>query len=163
MKQKPLVPLLGIFLTLTWLLLNDSLTLGQLLLGGLFATLISLAITRLRPLPAWPRRLHLAIGLISRVTIDIIRSNLAVAGLILRASRQRQPHSGFMQIPLDLRDPHGLAILSMIVTATPGTVWSGHDVENNILTLHVLDLQDEAVWIRTIKERYERPLLEIFQ
>jgi multicomponent K+:H+ antiporter subunit E len=31
------------------------------------------------------------------------------------------------------------------------------------LTIHVLDLIDEREWIRTIKNRYERRLLEIFE
>jgi len=30
------------------------------------------------------------------------------------------------------------------------------------LTIHVLDLVDETEWVRTIKGRYERLLLEIF-
>ena len=162
MKSKPLLPVLSLFLLAMWLLLNDSLTLGQLLLGMLFAAFITHAVTRLRPLSARPRRLYNAIRLLFHVVLDVIRSNGAVAWLILRPSR-RPPRSAFMQIPLELRDPHGLAMLSMIVTATPGTVWSGHDLENNILTLHVLDLQDEGAWLRIIKERYERPLLEIFQ
>ena len=70
---------------------------------------------------------------------------------------------GVMKIQLDMRAPHGLAMLSIIVTATPGTVWAGHDAERNVLTLHVLDLQDEAAWVHTIKHRYERPLMEIFE
>jgi multicomponent K+:H+ antiporter subunit E len=31
------------------------------------------------------------------------------------------------------------------------------------LTLHVLDLDDEARWIRIIKERYESRLMRIFE
>jgi multicomponent K+:H+ antiporter subunit E len=54
-------------------------------------------------------------------------------------------------------------MLSIIITGTPGTVWAGHDPVGNILTLHVLDLQDEDAWIRTVKDRYERPLMEIFE
>ncbi len=162
MKRKPLLPLLPVALLAMWLLLNDTFSAGQIVLGLLLVALVILAAASLRPLPAWPRRLHRAIGLIVNVTLDIIRSNLAVGSIILGTSR-RQPRIGFMKIPLDMRDPHGLAMLTIIVTATPGTVWSGHDVENNVLTLHVLDLQDEAVWVRTIKQRYERPLMEIFE
>ena len=162
MKQQPLLAVLGVFLTVMWLLLNDSLSVGQHALGALCAALISFAVARLRPLRARPRRLHLAIGLLFQVGLDIIRSNLAVGRLILSTSH-RSPHSAFIQIPLELRDPHGLAILSLIVTATPGTVWSGHDADHNVLTLHVLDLQDEAIWVHTIKQRYERPLMEIFE
>jgi multicomponent K+:H+ antiporter subunit E len=131
-------------------------------LGIGFAVLITVAVARLRPLPAWPHRLHVAIGLVWHVLIDIVRSNLAVGRIILGASR-RQPMIGFMKIPLDMRDPHGLAMLTVIITGTPGTVWAGHDAESNVLTLHVLDLKDEEAWVRTIKDRYERPLMKIFE
>jgi multicomponent K+:H+ antiporter subunit E len=72
-------------------------------------------------------------------------------------------HSGFLEIPLELRDPHGLVVLAVIVTSTPGTSWAGVSPGGRTLTLHVLDLKDEEGWIRLIKERYERPLLRIFQ
>lgn len=162
MKIRPLIPLMPPVLLAIWLLLNDSLAPGQIALGIVFAGLITWAVARLRPLPAWPRKLHLAFGLSLRVLVDIVRSNIGVGRVILGAAH-RQPLIGFMEIPLDMRDPHGLAMLALIVTGTPGTVWAGHDPEKNILTLHVLDLQDEAAWIRIIKHRYERPLMEIFE
>ncbi|MFP5418229.1 MAG: Na+/H+ antiporter subunit E [Gammaproteobacteria bacterium] len=162
MKRRPRFPVLPAFLLAMWLLLNDSMSSGHIALGLVFALLISAAIVKLRPLPAWPRRLQVAIALVARVLVDIVRSNLAVGRIILGASR-RQPTIGFMKIPLDMRDPHGLAMLAVIITGTPGTVWAGHDPESNVLTLHVLDLQDEAAWTRTIKHRYERPLMEIFE
>ncbi len=51
----------------------------------------------------------------------------------------------------------------IIVTSTPGTVWAGLSPAGDALTLHVLDLKDEAEWIRLIKQRYERPLMRIFE
>lgn len=163
MKRPPRLPVLPVFLAAMWLLLNGSLAPGQVALGIAFALLVTAAVRSLRPLPAWPRRLHVAVGLCWHVFLDIARSNLAVGKIILGATRHRQPRIGFMQIPLEMRDPHGLAMLTIIITATPGTVWSGHNPVNNELTLHVLDLQDEAAWVHTIKQRYERPLMEIFE
>lgn len=162
MRRKPPLPLMPVLLLAMWLLLNDSLGAGQIVLGCVFAVLVTLAVRPLRPLQAWPRRIGAAIGLAGRVLVDIVRSNLAVGSIILGAAT-RQPKIGFMQIPLDMRDPHGLACLAVIITATPGTVWAGRDPQTNVLTLHVLDLQDEAAWVRTIKHRYERPLMEIFE
>ncbi len=162
MKRPPRLPLLPPVLLGVWLLLNDSTSAATIALGTLLALLLSAASTRLRPLPAWPQRLYLACGLIGRVFIDIVRSNFAVGRIVFNATRH-PPRAGFMQIPLDLTDPHGLAMLTIIITGTPGTVWAGHDAQSGILTLHVLDLIDEAAWTRTIKERYERPLMEIFQ
>src|SRR3546814_687158 len=44
-----------------------------------------------------------------------------------------------------------------------GTIWVSYDPIGNMLLIHVLDLVDEQTWIDTIQQRYERPLLEIFQ
>jgi multicomponent K+:H+ antiporter subunit E len=68
-----------------------------------------------------------------------------------------------MTIPIDMRDQYGLAMLACIITATPGTVWAGLSQDGRALTIHVLDLQDEETWVRTIKQRYEWPLMEIFE
>jgi multicomponent K+:H+ antiporter subunit E len=38
-----------------------------------------------------------------------------------------------------------------------------YDSAQNMVTIHVLDLVDEATWIRLFKERYERLLMEIFE
>ena len=62
-----------------------------------------------------------------------------------------------------MRDAHGLAMLAAILTATPGTVWVDLSADGSMLTVHLLDLKDEAAWIRWIKERYERRLMRIFE
>ena len=101
--------LLPLFLVGLWLLLNDTLELAHLLLAVLLALFLDRAIRRLRPLPAWPRRFWLSLQLIGRVFADIVRSNIAVGAIILGATK-RQPTIGFMEIPLELTNPHGLAM-----------------------------------------------------
>ena len=62
-----------------------------------------------------------------------------------------------------------LSILLLLIwllfnqSIAPGTIWVSHDSSASILLIHVLDLVDEQGWIDSIKRRYERPLLEIFQ
>lgn len=155
-------PLLEILLLIMWLVVNQSLALHHWLLGLLFALPIGRLVRTLRPRTARVRHLDQALILCWHVFCDVVRSNFAVGRIILGTVRQ-QPKVGFLDIPLELRDPHGLAALSIIITATPGTVFAGHDPDSNVLTLHVLDLQDEDAWLHTIKHRYERPLMEIFE
>jgi len=161
MKRVP--PLLTILLVVMWLFLNNTVEAGQIVLGIVLAVALMYAATRLRPLQPRVRRLHLAVGLIAVVLVDIVRSNIGVARVVLGLVRDHKVHSEFLEIPLDLHDPHGLAMLAIIVTSTPGTVWVGVAPDGSTLTLHVLDLVDEAAWIHTIKHRYERPLIGIFQ
>jgi multicomponent K+:H+ antiporter subunit E len=89
-----------------------------------------------------------------------VRSNIAVARIILLPPRNRI--SDFVSLPLDLRDPHGLAVLALIITATPGTMWIHFDRTKETLLVHVLDLVDREAWIELIKGRYEALLREIF-
>jgi multicomponent K+:H+ antiporter subunit E len=105
----------------------------------------------------------MALLLLWRVFVDILRSNVAVARIVLGLNGKRPIRSGFLDIPLAMRDPHGLAALSTIVTSTPGTVWVNLSVDGATLTLHVLDLHDEQAWIDTVKQRYETLLMEIFE
>lgn len=154
-------PLMAGFLWLVWLLLQNSLAPGGMLLGAVLAWGLAWAFGKLRPSPVRLRRAWRLLPLLGRVTVDIVHSNLAVARLVLGS--RRHCRSGFLQIPLQLTDPYGLAMLACIVTSTPGTIWVDHDAARQVLLIHVLDLHNEAAWIDTIKQRYERPLLEIFQ
>jgi multicomponent K+:H+ antiporter subunit E len=146
-----------------WLLLNNSASLAHILLGFVIAVLLMLAAAELRPVQPRLRRLWTVVPFVATVLLDIVRSNIAVARIVLGLVRDRPIHSGFIDIPLDLRDPHGLAILASIITSTPGTAWAGVSEDGTSLKLHVLDLKDEAEWIRTIKQRYEQPLMRIFE
>ena len=146
-----------------WLLLNQTLAFGQIMLGALLAILLGWAARRLRPLQPRLRRLYLVPLLLTRVLRDIVRSNVAVARIVLGLVRNREVRSGFVDIPLDMRDPHGLAVLATIVTSTPGTVWVDLSPDNSRLRLHVLDLRDEQDWIDWIKGRYEPLLMGIFE
>jgi multicomponent K+:H+ antiporter subunit E len=159
---RPSLLLAGALLGL-WLLLNQTLAPGDIALGAVLALAISWLGTALRPLRATIRRPHVAAALVFVVLVDVVRSNLAVARIVLGLVRGRELRSGFLEIPLDLRDPHGLAALATIVTATPGTVWADLSADGRMLTLHMLDLGDGQAWIRWFKERYERRLMRIFE
>ncbi len=154
-------PVLTGALLVMWLLLNDTLSLGHALLGLLFALALAWSSGALRPLQPRIRRAHLALVLLGFVLHDIVRSNIGVARIVLGLKRDVRP--GFVKIPLGLTDPHGLAVLAGIVTATPGTVWVDHDVATSTLTLHVLDLKSETELVQWVKDRYERLLLGVFE
>jgi multicomponent K+:H+ antiporter subunit E len=154
-------PLLTAALLLMWMLLT-SFSLGQFLLGAAVAAFASRSMAALQPSKPRLRRWQVIPRLAAIVALDILRSNAAVAAIVLRGSR-RESASGFVAIPLDLRDRTGLAVLACIVTSTPGTAWIEHTYDTNILLIHVLDLADEEEWVALIKNRYERPLMEIFE
>lgn len=155
-------PLLTAVLLAVWLILNEGASPGAIVLGGILSVGAIRVMMRLEPPEGRFRRPLVALQLVLIVLGDIVRSNNAVARIILRvAARERT--SGFVRIPLDLRAPYSLAALACIITATPGTIWVEYDSAGNTLLLHILDLVDEKTWIETIKGRYEKRLIEVFE
>jgi multicomponent K+:H+ antiporter subunit E len=153
-------PLLAASLLAMWLLLN-GLSVEHLIFGSIVAVLASWAMVALQPAKPRVKRWDIVLRLLIAFLDDVLRSNIAVAAIIL-FGRNAGPTSGFVVIPLELRDPTALAALACIITSTPGTVWVDYSPASGNLTIHVLDLQNEQAWIDRIKQRYERLLLEIF-
>ncbi len=155
-------PLLSISLFLLWLLLNQSMSAGTLVMGVVVALAVPMLTNSLRPNEVRIRKPWVAAVLAWHVFIDTYLAIAHVAWLLLtrRASRI---HSDFVLVPLDLRDPSALAVLTMITCLTPGTAWAEISLDRSALLIHVFDMQDKDATIALIKSRYERPLMEIFQ
>lgn len=153
-------PLLSLFLVVLWLLLVNDFSFGQLVLAAILGWSIPL-LSRLfwinPPIIARPwqlcRFLLLVVG-------DIIVANLQVARLVLNPLTQPKP--AFVEVPLDLTDELALTMLASIICLTPGTVSADLSDDRRTLLLHCLDVDDIDELVLQIKERYERPLLEVF-
>lgn len=155
-------PLLSASLCVLWLLLNHSISLGHIVFGALLGWLIPLLTRGLRPLPVRVSSPGTALKLAARVVHDTTVSNWNVVRFLL-FPRQRQHGADFVYIPLQLRDPNGLAVLAMIVCITPGTAWAEISRDRSMLMLHVLEADDPEQIAQYIKTHYERPLMEIFE
>lgn len=161
MKRLLPSPLLSAALFAAWLALNNSASAGNLVLAALFAVTIPLATAALRsdaPRMTWSAGIA---RLAAAVLKDIVLSNVAVARRIL--GPEEAIHPGFVWVPLDIRDPHGIVALASIITMTPGTLSADLSDDRRHLLVHAFNLDDEAALIADIKARYEKPLMEIFE
>jgi multicomponent K+:H+ antiporter subunit E len=162
MKRLLRYPVAWLALVALWLALNDTLAPGQVVIGMIVAFAGVLGLTALDVPRARLRSLPKALVLVAIVVGDIVRSNIAVARVVV-APNARRGRPAFVDIPLELDHPVALVGLACIITATPGTCWAGYDRTTGVLTMHVLDLVDGEAMRRTIKDRYERRLKEIFE
>jgi multicomponent K+:H+ antiporter subunit E len=154
-------PLLTLALALVWLLLVNSFTIGQALLGLLLGWAIPVFTRRF-----WPDRVRIArpwwlVGFLLKVLWDIIVANLAVALLIVGGRRFTRPV--FVSVPLELRSELAISILANTVSLTPGTVSAWLSADHRTLLVHGLRVTDPDALVQEIKTRYERPLVYIFE
>ncbi|MFY0991345.1 Na+/H+ antiporter subunit E [Halomonas sp. C05BenzN] len=154
-------PTLSLVLLTVWLLMVRSIEPGQLLLGTLLAVGIPL-LTRgfWEPLPRVRHPIKL-VRFVLLVLWDIVKANIHVSLLIL--TPRREPHPGFIEYPLEVKDRLTITLLANTITMTPGTVSTNLRLDGSSLLIHVLDMHDEQAIIREIRDHYERPLKEIFE
>lgn len=155
-------PPLSLALFVVWLLLNQSTDAATLLLAALMAVAVPLLTRSLRPATVRMRRPGVALMLVGRVALDMAKSAWTVARILL-TRRTADIQSAFVRVPLQMRDPNGLAVLAMILCLTPGTAWAELSFDSSMLLIHVFDVADEAEFIAQVQQRYERPLMEIFE
>ncbi len=160
--RKRWLPSLPLSLTVFcfWLLMNDEISVGQIVLALLLALTIPLFAARLDREFARIGRLSSVPRMLCLLALDIVRSNITVALQVLGPEQKIRP--GFIWVPLDIGNIHGIAALTSIITLTPGTVSSALSDDRRYLLVHVLNLDDADEVIRQIKTRYEAPLMEIF-
>lgn len=154
-------PILSTGLLGAWLLLNNSIHPRMILMGGVLALVIPL-FTR----AFWPDRPTICrpgsfLRFLPIFAWDVVIANLQVAWLIVNFRRKLRP--GWIVIPLDISDPYALTTLANVISLTPGTVSSELGPGRATLLVHSLDVDDADAMVARIKNRYEKPIKEIFE
>ena len=153
-------PFLSLLLLLLWLLLNNSVAPGQLLLATFLGWGIPLFSRRFWPEPVSFHRPGLMLQFTGRVLIDILVANFIVMRLVL--GPRSAIHPLFVKVPLDIAGDLPMTVLASIVSLTPGTLTAELDSEGGYLLVHALSEADPQQLVGLIKRRYEAPLKEIF-
>ncbi len=153
-------PILTIMLWLIWLLLNNTVAAGHMVLGLILAILIPLWSSAF-----WPEKVRIKAPLtllkfLAIVFYDIVIANMIVAKLILGRNDNLKP--AFFNINLDIQTPLGISILANTISLTPGTVSCDLSIDRRHLLVHALHVDDIPDTIKQIKERYEAPLKKVF-
>jgi multicomponent K+:H+ antiporter subunit E len=148
-------------LLVSWLLLSGDFSPGNILLGIVLAVGIERYARTFNDEPERNVRINGILHLVAVVIKDVIIANIQVAQRVLGPLSALRP--GFVVVPLDLTDRTAIATLGAIITTTPGTVTAALTPDRRFLLVHALDVDDADLLVRTIKQRYERPLKEIFQ
>ncbi|MFQ1702176.1 Na+/H+ antiporter subunit E [Loktanella agnita] len=155
-------PLLSLTLTVFWLGLVNTFTLGNLLLGLVIGITVPMITA-----PYWPDRptIKRPLKLVSYTVIvlwDIIVANIQVA-LIILFKRNADIRSRWVAIPLELTSAEAITVLAGTITLTPGTVSASLAADASCILVHCLHTDDPDAVRDEIKSRYETRLKEIFQ
>lgn len=154
-------PVLTPALTGIWLLLNNSIEPGHILLGLILGWAIPALTFHFWPEKVAIRKPVILFRYLTILLFDIVKANFTVARLILGNPNKLKP--AFVRLPLDLTSDLAISILTNCITLTPGTLSAKLSADRSYLLVHALNETNPDQLIATIKQRYEHPLKEIFE
>ncbi|MFT5448603.1 MAG: multicomponent K+:H+ antiporter subunit E [Gammaproteobacteria bacterium] len=148
--------------TLTvWLLLNNTLAAAHVLLGLLLGFVLPHLTARFSIEGSRIRRPIALLELAVVFLWDVLVANLEVVVLVLGPRARLRPR--LVEVPLEVSSPLAISTLAGIISLTPGTVSVELNADQRVLTVHGLRVLDEQAAAQTMKQRYERRLLEVFE
>lgn len=154
-------PVASGLLALLWLFLQNSAAPGQVIL----AVLVGLAVPALlrEVLPGEARRIDAwRLARFAPVVLaDIVTSNVVAIRQVLGPAGRLRPR--FVTVPLSLEDERTITLLANTVSLTPGTVSAEVSEDRRSLVVHCLSTRDPEALVRTIKDRYEKPIGEMLR
>jgi len=153
------MPFHSLLLFVVWLLLNNTLAFGHILLALFFAWAIPKLVSMLKHGHPTIKKPWLALRYALLVMKDILVANIEVALIVL--GPLNKIHPSFIAIPLDIKSDLGVTLFASTISLTPGTVSTEISEDRKWLYVHALHMDNPEQMIKEAKERYEVPLKEI--
>lgn len=151
--------LLNIFLALLWMFIKVSTDTATFISGYFFGLVILFGFRRFFESRFYLFRIFAVIRLIYIFTIELLLSNIAVLKVILKPKLDIRP--GIFAYPTVLEKDWEITILANLITLTPGTLVIDVSPDNKILYVHAMDIDDAAESIKSIKDTFEKAIMEV--
>jgi multicomponent Na+:H+ antiporter subunit E len=155
------VLLVNLILALVWSLLMGAITLPNLVVGFLLGYGVLWLSKPALGETGYFRRGPAALGFLAFFIKELAISNLVVAHEVLTPRSRRRP--GVVAVPLDARTDLEITFLAQVVTLTPGTLSLDVSEDRSTLYVHTMFLESPDALRRTIKEGFERRVLELLR
>ena len=148
-------------LALAWSLLQGSITTVNLTVGFVFGYLFLAWLAPNEEIRRYVRRLPQAISFTLFYFKEVVLSTLRVALDVITPATYRRP--GIIAMPLDAKTDAEIALLSNLITFTPGTLSLDVSADKKVLYVHCMFLGDPDRDREALKEGLERRVLELLR
>ncbi|WNS74783.1 Na+/H+ antiporter subunit E [Bacillus sp. DTU_2020_1000418_1_SI_GHA_SEK_038] len=151
--------LLNVFLGFLWMFFTVSYEPVTFLKGYLFGIVIIFSFRRFFQSRFYLLRVYAVIKLTLIFIRELILSNISVVKLVLKPKLNIRP--GIFALPIILEKDWEITILANLITLTPGTLVVDISEDNKLLYIHAVDIDDVEDAIVSIKDSFEKAILEV--
>jgi len=151
--------LLNVLLGFMWMVMTVSFEPVAFFKGYLFGLLILYIFRNFFSSRFYLFRILAVLNLTYIFIRELISSNIAVVKTVLKPKLDMKP--GIFAYPTILEKNWEITILANLITLTPGTLVIEVSPDNKILYVHALDINDAQESIDSIKNTFEKAILEV--
>ena len=151
----------NILLTFVWVALTGSFGFLNFLFGFVLGFLILWVITKGDSNAKYFKIIPKIIAFVFFFFYELILANLQVAYDVITPKFYMKP--GIVSVPLDAKTDIEITLLANLISLTPGTLSLDVSDDKKVLYVHAMYVSDKEKFIRSIKNGFERRLLEILR
>lgn len=151
--------LLNFFLAFTWMFMTNSFTPAGFAIGFLVGLAVIILMRRFFTGRLYLTRVWAVIKLILLFLRELILSSIQVLLIVLRPKMNIKP--AIFEMETELKEDWEVTLLSALITLTPGTLVVGISDDQKRLYIHALDFEDIENAVSSIKNTFERAILEV--
>ncbi|WP_449621647.1 Na+/H+ antiporter subunit E [Robertmurraya sp. Marseille-Q9965] len=151
--------LLNVFLAFLWMFIKVSYDLSSFIKGYIFGLIILFVFRRFFNSRFYVGRVIAVIKLLFIFLRELVLSNISVLKVVLKPKLDMRP--GIFAYETVLTKDWEITVLSNLITLTPGTLVVDVSDDNKTLYIHAMDIADVDEAITSIKESFEKAILEV--
>ncbi|MEW9051026.1 MAG: Na+/H+ antiporter subunit E [Neobacillus sp.] len=151
--------LLNVFLAFIWMFLKNDYSSSSFIIGYFLGLLIMLAYRRFFTSRFYLVRVWAVIKLLALFLKELVLSNISVLKHILSPTLNIKP--GIFALKTELTKDWEITILANLITLTPGTLVVDVSLDRQTLYIHAMDIPEKHEAIDSIKNTFERAIMEV--
>lgn len=151
--------LLNFFLAFVWMFMTVSFSPAGFAIGFLVGLGIIILMRRFFSYRLYTSRVWAIIYLVLLFLKELLMSSIQVLRIVLKPNMNLKP--AIFELETELKEDWEITLLSALITLTPGTLVVGISNDQKRLFIHALDFEDIDDAVNSIKDTFERAILEV--
>lgn len=151
---------INLIIAFMWMLLTESYSGSSFIIGYIIGILMLLVLDRLVPGRFYGIRALKIIQLILLFIKELIISNLDIVKLVYKPKLD-DIEPGIFAMRTELKSAWEITLLANLITLTPGTLSIAVSEDNQTIYIHAMDIDDIEASIQSIKNTFEKAIMEV--
>lgn len=151
--------LANLLLTFVWVALTGNFDLANILFGFLLSYFLLWVITRGSGNARYFKLMPKLIAFFFFFIYELVKANLQVAYEVITPRLNMTP--GIVAVPLDIKSDFEITMLANLITLTPGTLSLDVSEDRKVIYVHSMYITNKEDFIRSIKNGFEKRIMDI--